>query len=69
MRNLALVVKEKMEPIVPYCEHRISNGNAEGINSKLMAIQRQARGLRSLASLRTNALFYCGKLDLYPLAT
>jgi len=69
MRNLALMVKEKMEPIVRYCEHRISNGKAEGINSKLMAIQRQARGLRSFASFRTNALFHCGKLDLYPLAT
>jgi hypothetical protein len=48
------------------CAHPITTGKAEGINSKLMAIQRSARGFRSHASFRTAALFHCGGLDLHP---
>ena len=66
MLDFALLVKEKLEPIIRYCLHPISNGKAEGINSQLMAIQRSARGFRSHASFRIAALFHCGKLDLYP---
>ena len=66
MLDFALLVKEKLEPIIRYCRHPISNGKAEGINSQLMAIQRSARGFRSHASFRIAALFHCGKLDLYP---
>ncbi len=68
MLDFALLVKEKLEPIIRYCRHPISNGKAEGINSQLMAIQRSARGFRSHASFRIAALFHCGGLDLYPRA-
>ncbi|MGH8115458.1 MAG: ISL3 family transposase, partial [Rhodanobacteraceae bacterium] len=53
MQRFALMVWEKLEPIIRYCEHPITTGKAEGINSKLMAIQRSARGFRSHASFRT----------------
>lgn len=66
MYTFSLLVAEKLEPIIRYCAHPISTGKAEGINSKLMAIQRSARGFRSHASFRTAALFHCGGLDLYP---
>lgn len=66
MMDFALMVKEKLAPIIRYCQHPISNGKAEGINSQLMAIQRSARGFRSYASFRIAALFHCGGLDLYP---
>ena len=58
--------EEKLEPIIRYYRHPISNGKAEGVNSQLMAIQRSARGFRSHASFRIAALFHCGGLDLYP---
>lgn len=69
MLDFALLVKEKLEPIIRYCRHPITNGKAEGINSLLMAIQRSARGFRSHASFRIAALFHCGGLDLYPANT
>ena len=50
MLDFALLVKEKLEPIIRSCLHPVSNGKAEGINSQPMAIQRSARGFRSHAS-------------------
>jgi transposase len=64
--RVALMIKEKFEPIVRYCTHRITTGPAEGINSKLMAVQRQARGHRGFANFRISALFHCGGLSLFP---
>lgn len=66
MHTFSLLVWEKLEPIIRYCAHPITTGKAEGINSKLMAIQRSARGFRSHASFRIAALFHCGGLNLYP---
>lgn len=68
MLNFALMVKDKLEPIIRYCQHPITSGKAEGINSQLMAIQRSARGFKSHRSFRIAALFHCGGLDLYPQA-
>lgn len=68
MHRFSLLVREKLEPIIRYCAHPITTGKAEGINSKLMAIQRSARGFRSHASFRIAALFHCGGLSLYPTA-
>jgi len=66
MHKFSLLVWEKLEPIIRYCAHPITTGRAEGINSKLMAIQRSARGFRSHASFRVAALFHCGGLNLHP---
>lgn len=66
MVNVALMIKAKLEPIIRYCDHRITTGPAEGINSKLMAVQRQARGHRTFANFRISALFHCGKMELLP---
>lgn len=68
MQGFALMIWQKLEPIIRYCQHPITTGKAEGINSKLMAIQRNARGFRSHASFRIAALFHCGGLNLYPQA-
>jgi transposase len=68
MHSFSLLVREKLEPIIRYCEHPITTGKAEGINSKLMTIQRNARGFRSHTSFRIAALFHCGGLSLHPAA-
>ena len=47
-------------------KHQVTNGLAEGLNSKIMAIKRRARGHRNLENLKTAIYFYCGKLDVYP---
>jgi len=39
----------------------------EGLNSKIQLIKYNARGFRSFENFRNRILFFCGKLDLYPL--
>jgi hypothetical protein len=68
MLSSAPLVKEKLEPIIHYRQHPISNGKVESINSQRMAIQRSARGFSSHASFRIAALFHCGGLQLFPQA-
>uniref|UniRef100_UPI00262AC928 transposase n=1 Tax=Solidesulfovibrio sp. TaxID=2910990 RepID=UPI00262AC928 len=49
-----------------FCRHRITNGAAEGLNSKIMAIKRRACGYRNREHFKTAIYFFCGGLDFYP---
>ena len=53
-------------PRVNYCKLRITNGVAEGLNSKIMTIKRLAAGFRNREHFKTAIYFHCGGLDLYP---
>lgn len=66
MRQVAHMLKRRLDNILTYCRLRITNAAAEGINSKLMAIKRRACGYRNPAHFKIAAYFYCGGLDLYP---
>ena len=46
--------------------HPITNGVAEGLNSKIMSIKRKAGGVRNPSHFTTAIYFHCGGLDLYP---
>jgi hypothetical protein len=66
--------KKESTPVVgqkPYgksrLKHRITNAVTEGLNSKIQSIKSAARGFRNFNNYRTRILFFCGKLDLYPL--
>jgi hypothetical protein len=37
------------------------------LSSKIQSIKAAARGFRSFRNYRIRILFFCGKLDLYPL--
>jgi transposase len=37
------------------------------LNSKIQNIKSNARGFRNFRNYRIRILFFCGKLDLYPL--
>jgi len=39
---------------------------AEGLNSKIMAIKRRVGGYRNREHFKTAILFHCGGLSLYP---
>ena len=82
MIKVAKMLKRHFENIITYLRHPITNGSpvhqpplfpsassavTEGLNSKIQAIKANARGFRSFANYRTRILFFCGKLDLYPL--
>ena len=64
--KVARMLRRHLDGIVTYCEHSITNGVAEGLNSKIMTIKRRACGFRNKHHFKTAVYFYCGGLDLYP---
>lgn len=66
VKKVALTIKRHLENILTYCRHPISNGVAEGLNSKIMAIKRLACGYRNNDNFKTAILFFCGGLEMYP---
>lgn len=66
MKALAQSLKERVDNIVSYCTHRITNGVAEGMNSKIMSIKRRVGGYRNRQNFKTSLFFYCGGLELHP---
>lgn len=67
MVDVAKLMKRHLPNILTYLKHLITNAMMEGFNSKIQSIKANARGYRNFANYRTAILFYCGKLQLYPL--
>lgn len=66
MKKVAAMLSQRIENLLTYFEHPITNAGAEGFNSKIQAIKSQARGFRNFENYRASILFHCGKLSLYP---
>ena len=66
VKQVAAMLRRRLHNILTYCGHRITNGVAEGLNSKIMAIKRKACGYRNPENFKTSIYFFCGGLDLYP---
>lgn len=66
LKKVARTIKERLENVVSYCTHGITNAVAEGLNSKIMAIKRRVGGYRNRENFKTAIFFYCGGLDLHP---
>lgn len=64
--RVAQMLRRHIDNIVTYCRHPITNGVAEGLNSKIMTIKRRACGFRNKHHFKTAVYFYCGGLSLYP---
>jgi transposase len=67
MTDVAALLKRHLEHLLTYLKHHITNAVTEGLNSKIQSIKSAARGFRNFKNYRTRILFFCGKLDLYPL--
>ena len=65
--KVAKMLKRHFANIITYLRHPITNAVTEGLNSKIQAIKSNARGFRSFENYRIRILFFCGKLNLYPL--
>jgi len=65
--SVAKRIKAHFENIITYLRHPITNAVTEGLNSKIQSIKSNARGFRSFPNYRIRILFFCGKLDLFPL--
>jgi transposase len=59
-------IKERLQHVVSYCTHGITNTAADGLNSKIMSIKRRVGGFRNIENFKTAIFFYCGGLQLYP---
>lgn len=67
MADVAKLMRRHLPNILTYLRHLITNAMMEGLNSKIQSIKANARGYRNFANYRIAILFYCGKLQLYPL--
>ena len=66
IKKVARMLKARLDNILTYLKHRITNAVAEGTNAKIQWIKRTARGFGNRDNFRTAILFQCGGLDLYP---
>ncbi|WP_236621434.1 transposase [Rhodopirellula sallentina] len=46
--TVARSIRERLPNVVNYCEHRITNAVAEGMNRKIMSIKRRVGGFRNV---------------------
>jgi transposase len=65
--EVAQMLRRHLENLLTYLRHHITNAVTEGLNSKIQNLKSAARGFRNFQNYRTRILFFCGKLDLYPL--
>ena len=66
IKKVAKMLKPRLANILTWFRHHISNGPAEGFNSRIQSIKSAARGFRNFNNYRTRILFFCGKLELLP---
>jgi transposase len=64
--KVAKMLKKRLDNLLSYFRHGITNSMSEGFNSRIQTIKSNARGFRAFDNYRTRILFYCGKLDLKP---
>jgi len=66
VKRVAATLKRHLAGVLRFVTHPITNGVAEGLNSKIMSIKRKAGGFRNPSNFTTAIYFHCGGLDLYP---
>jgi transposase len=66
VRNVARMIKSRLENVLTYCTLPITSSVAEAINGRIAAIKRRACGYRNRENFKTAIYFHCGGLDLYP---
>ena len=69
VKKVARMLKRHLDRILSWFRHHISNGIAEGYNSRIQSIKTAARGFRNFANYRIRILFFCGKLNILPNST
>lgn len=66
IQDIAKMLKKRIENVLTYFQHPITNAVSEGINSKIQTIKKMANGFRNMENFRTAIFFHCGGLELYP---
>ncbi len=60
------MLKRRLDNILTYTQHRITNAVSESLNPKIQWVKSTARGFRNFDNFTTAICFLCGKLDLKP---
>jgi transposase len=63
MKEVAGLVRRRMEGIVAWAQTRQTNGFLEAINDLFQAAKRRARGFGRLSAIKTVIFLIAGKLD------
>jgi len=66
VKQVAATLKRHLDGVLRFVQHPITNGVAEGLNSKIMCVKRKAGGFRNPSNFTTAIYFHCGGLNLYP---
>jgi transposase len=69
IRKVARMLTDRLDRVLTWFASQISNGVAEGFNSRIQSIKSAARGFRIFEHCRIRILFYCGTLSLKPSET
>jgi len=64
IKRCARTFRERLEEMLNYYLHPITNAASEGLNSRIQALKANARGFRSFTNYRISILFHLGGLDL-----
>lgn len=66
VKEVARMLARRIENVLSYCRHEITNAVAEGLNSKITAVKHRACGYRNKENFKTAIYFFAGGLDLCP---
>lgn len=66
MIYFAGIIERRLENILTYLTHRITNAVSEGLNAKIQWIKYASRGFRNRERFKLAILFHLGGLDLEP---
>lgn len=64
--TFAGIMARRLDNILTYLTHRITNAVTEGLNAKIQWIKYASRGFRNRERFKLAILFHCGGLDLEP---
>jgi transposase len=69
MVEKARMLKSRLDNILTYLKHGITNATSESLNSKIQWVKYTARGFRNFDNFITAIYFHCGGLDMAPAPT
>ncbi|VEA96261.1 transposase [Salmonella enterica subsp. houtenae] len=64
MKNTAKTIKKRLYEILNAMRHRVSNGNAEALNSKIRLLRIKDRGYRNRERFKLGVMFHYVKLNM-----
>jgi transposase len=66
MIEVGQMLKRRIENILTFIKHRVTNAASESLNSKIQWVKYTARGFRNQQNFINAIYFHCGGLDLVP---